>query len=119
MRTFMIRSLRLAAVLSVVGVASLLTRFDAHARAGTATRADGHDQLLALFAEWRTFQQPPSVDGVPQYTGAAMSAQYNKLPEFQRRLAALDPGGWCVPQQIDWYLVRAEMNGLDFDQRVR
>ena len=114
----MIRSLVLAALGGAVVVASLLTGFDAHALAGTTARADGHDQLLALFSEWRTFQRPPIVDGVPQYTPAAMNAQYKKLPEFQRRLAALDPGGWSVPQQIDWYLVRAEMNGLDFDQRV-
>ena len=24
-----------------------------------------------------------------------------------------------MPQQVDWHLVRAEMNGLDFDHRVR
>ena len=26
--------------------------------------------------------------------------------------------GWPIPQQVDWHLVRAEMNGLDFDHRV-
>src|SRR5262249_58745050 len=25
---------------------------------------------------------------------------------------------WPIPQQVDWHIVRAEMNGLDFDHRV-
>ena len=34
------------------------------------------------------------------------------------RLATIDPGGWSIPQQVDDHLVRAEMNGLDFDHQV-
>ncbi len=30
----------------------------------------------------------------------------------------MDPSGWPVPQQVDWHLVRAEMNGFDFNHRV-
>jgi hypothetical protein len=78
-----------------------------------------HSDLITLFVDWRAFQKPPVLDGVPQYTVAAMDAQQRELPAFQRRLAALDPSGWPVNQQVDWHLVRAEMNGLDFDHRVR
>ena len=35
------------------------------------------------------------------------------------KLEAIDIESWPVPQQIDWHLLRAEMNGLDFDHRVR
>src|SRR5262249_44527391 len=55
---------------------------------------------------------------VPDYRQGAMDAQRQELPAFQRRLAAIDPKGWPVPQQVDWYVVRAEMSGLDFDHRV-
>src|SRR3989442_15928499 len=34
------------------------------------------------------------------------------------RLASLDPRAWPVWQQVDYQIVRAEMNGLDFDHRV-
>ncbi|HWW88566.1 MAG TPA: DUF885 family protein, partial [Vicinamibacterales bacterium] len=34
------------------------------------------------------------------------------------RLSVIDPSSWPVNQQVDWHLVRAEMNGLDFDHRV-
>ena len=86
--------------------------------AAGAGRAATYDDLVALFKEWRAFQRPVLVGGVPDYTAAAMAAQHKALPAFQRRLNALDPGGWPVDQQVDWHIVRAEMNGLDFDHRV-
>ena len=30
----------------------------------------------------------------------------------------IDPGDWPIPQQVDWHVVRAEMNGYDFNHRV-
>jgi hypothetical protein len=77
-----------------------------------------YEDLVTLFGEWREFQKPRLVDGVPDYTAAAMAAQRARLPEFQRRLMAIDPKSWPVARQVDWNLVRAEMNGLDFDHRV-
>jgi len=74
--------------------------------------------LTKLFAEWRAFQLPKLIDGVPDYSAPAMSAQHQELSAYQRRLAAIDTNGWPVGQQVDWHVVRAEMNGLDFDHRV-
>src|SRR5438093_8051592 len=85
----------------------------------SGARAGTHGDLTTLFIDWRAFQKPPVLDGVPQYTVAAMAAQQRELSAFQRRLAAIDPSGWPAGQQVDWHLVRAEMNGLDFDHRVR
>jgi len=77
-----------------------------------------YEDLTALFAEWRAFQQPRRVDGVPDYSSAAMAEQARGLVDLTRRLAAIDPTGWPIPHQVDYYVVRAEMNGLDFDHRV-
>jgi len=77
-----------------------------------------YEDLVALFEEWRQFQKPRLEDGVPDYTARAMAEQRARLPELQRRLAAIDPRGWPVSRQVDWRLVRAEMNGLEFDHRV-
>ena len=81
----------------------------------------GYGELVALFAEWREFESPEFANGVPDYSENAMAAQYDALPEWRARLEALNPRGqgWPVEQQVDWRLVRAEMNGLDFDHRVR
>src|SRR5262252_4217444 len=81
-------------------------------------RSTRYEDVLALFADWRTFQQPKRVNGVPDYSAAAMSAQHRDLAGYVTRLTAIDPSGWPIPQQVDYHVVRAEMNGLDFDHRV-
>ena len=83
-----------------------------------AAPSKGYDSLVALFREWRSFQQPRIVDGVPDYGPAAMAAQAEALPGLQRRLEAIDTSGWTIPEQVDLRIVRAEMNGLAFDHRV-
>jgi hypothetical protein len=47
-----------------------------------------------------------------------MKEQWQGLPSYQKRLAAIDCSRWPVAQQVDYRLVRAEMNGLEFDHRV-
>jgi len=84
-----------------------------------AAKPGGYPDLVALFAEWRNFQKPRLLaGGVPDYTPDAMSAQMRELPSWQGRLKALDPRAWPIPQQVDFHIVRAEMNGLEFDHRV-
>lgn len=47
-----------------------------------------------------------------------MAAQQRDLAGFKSRLSAIDSTGWPTTQQVDYHVVRAEMNGLDFDHRV-
>ncbi|HEX5073305.1 MAG TPA: DUF885 family protein [Gemmatimonadaceae bacterium] len=77
-----------------------------------------YDDLVTLFTAWRAFQQPKVVNGVPDYSPAAMAAQQRELATYRRRLVALDTTGWPTHAQVDYHIVRAEMNGLDFDHRV-
>lgn len=74
--------------------------------------------LTTLFAEWRAFQAPQVNNGVPDYSADAMGRKHRELPGWQKRLAAIDTNGWPIGQQVDWYIVWAEMNGYDFAQRV-
>jgi hypothetical protein len=80
--------------------------------------AGGYDDLVTLFREWRAFQQPSTVGGAPDYGAAAMAAQHRGLARFRQRLDGLDASRWPLTQQIDWRLVRAELDGFDFDHRV-
>lgn len=70
--------------------------------------------LLALFEEWREFEPPPLEEGVPDYTEPTNAVRRDRLAELQARLGAIDPSGWPIPQQVDYHLVRAEMNGMRF-----
>lgn len=101
-------------ILNLFSSCSPETRPDAAAPPAVA----GYDDLLPLFREWREFQKPVMTGGVPDYTPAAMKEQIAGLEKLKSRLAAIDPLSWPIPQRVDYLLVRAEMNGLEFDHRV-
>ncbi len=82
--------------------------------AGSSNYAD----LVSIFNEFREFQQPEIINGVPDFTAVAMKKQYRGLKEFQKRLAAMDISDWPVSQKVDYHLVRGEMNGLNFHHRI-
>jgi len=77
-----------------------------------------YDDLVTLFEAWRDFEKPALRKGAPDYTRGAMAQKQEGLKRFQARLAAIDTSGWSIAQQVDYHLVRAEMNGLDFNIRV-
>jgi hypothetical protein len=83
-----------------------------------APKAKTYAELETLFKEWREFQRPPLKDATPDYSVASMKKQQEELGKWQQRLTNFDTSGWAVNQQVDWYIVKAEMNGLDFDHRV-
>ena len=91
--------------------------------AGGSTSAAGtvdasFEDLVELFREFRSVETPTTDTGLPDYTVAAMSRQREQLDAMQARLVAMDISDWPVDQQVDYHLVRAEMNGLDFYHRV-
>ena len=77
-----------------------------------------YDDLLELFADWREFESPPLLDGAPDYTAAQFAARNNDFLALRKRLQSFDVDDWPIPHQVDWHLVRAEMNGYDFNQRL-
>ena len=79
---------------------------------------DGYDKLVQLFKDWRAFEQPPLRDGAPDYTAATFARRHKELAAFRQRLDALDDSKWPVAQRVDYALLRAEMNGFDFNVRV-
>ena len=95
----------------------------AFALTGTVATADTgtkpvYEDLLTLFADWREFESPPLLDGAPDYTAARFVARHDDFLALRARLQSFDISGWPIPQQVDWHLVRAEMNGYDFNRRV-
>jgi hypothetical protein len=86
--------------------------------ASAPPETSGFDALVKLFNEWRAFERPVLKNNVPDYTASAMAAKAAALPTWQKRLAAIDTTGWTIAQQNDFKLVKAEMNGLDFNLRI-
>ena len=79
---------------------------------------DGYAALVDLFHAWRAFEEPPMRHGAPDYTAETTARRHAELKDFQKRLMAIDPSAWPVEQQVDHHIVRAEMNGFDFNVRV-
>jgi uncharacterized protein (DUF885 family) len=84
-----------------------------------AGAASGYDSLLRLAEDWRRFEQPAISNCLPDYGAAAIAARAAALPAYRALLHELDTRGWSAAQIVDYRLIEAEMNGLDFDLRVR
>ncbi len=84
----------------------------------SAISSGKYTDLVVLFKEWRTFETPPLREGAPDYTAETFQ---KRLPEFKKleaKLMAMDTASWTVEQKVDWHIVRAEMNGFDFNYRI-
>jgi len=81
-------------------------------------KSNTYGDLVALFHQWRTFENPPKLYGAPDYTKATFKGRWPTFKELQKQLQQIDTTGWSIPQQVDWMIVWAEMNGYDFNHRV-
>ena len=77
-----------------------------------------YDDLVLLFNEWRSFENPPLLDGAPDYTKATFEKRWSEFKELQSQLKAIDTTQWSVENQVDWMIVWAEMNGYDFNHNI-
>ena len=111
------RKLVLCCLIAGTVIAPTAVRAATRAAAGT-TPSGSYTDLLALFADWRTYEPPPLLNGAPDYTAATVARRRAGLETFRARLATFDTSTWPVEQRVDLELVRAELNGFDFDARV-
>ena len=77
-----------------------------------------YKKLVTLFTEWRNFENPPLMNGAPDYTRRRFNRAKQEFRSLQDRLEQIDTTDWPIYHQVDWHIVRAEMNGYDFNQRV-
>jgi hypothetical protein len=103
---------------SLVAPTALLIASTLTIHSGASQTARAYQDVVRLFADFVAFERPGMKDGAPDYTAATVAKRRTGLKAMQSRLAAINPAGWSIDQQIDHALVAAEMNGLDFDLRV-
>ena len=89
-----------------------------NAAAADTMKSENYKDLLTLFSDWRAFEHPPLMDGAPDYTAATFDRRYEEFQEYRHRLQSIDTSSWPITRQVDWHIVRAEMNGFDFNYRV-
>jgi hypothetical protein len=102
----------------LLGAALLSVMLEVSAASATLQTNPDYPDLLTLFADWRDFESPPLLAGAPDYTREQFAARQDDFRQLQSRLQSFSIDDWPVPQQVDWHIVRAEMNGYDFNVRV-
>ncbi len=80
--------------------------------------ATDFSELEQLFMEWRAFEVAPLHQLAPDYRAATFKQRQPQWAQFKKQLLAMDRSGWTVPQEIDWFVVLAELNGYQFNQQV-
>lgn len=80
--------------------------------------AASYSDLVALFSDWRVFENPPKYDGAPDYRKETFEDRQPDFKALQKRLLAMDTSGWSIAEQVDYRIVWAEMNGYDFNRRI-
>lgn len=83
-----------------------------------ALESEGKAELVDLFKEWRTFEHPPTYQGVSDYRQKTFDQRKAAFQALQKKLKAMPVESWAVEDQVDWHVIRAEMNGYDFNYRV-
>lgn len=83
--------------------------------------------FIRLAADFRAFRSPlfrartwrptQQVEGVPDYAEVVRS-QRAGLKQFRDRLNAIDPSDWPVHDQVDYLLIRSEMDDVYFEQHI-
>ena len=81
-------------------------------------QASSYVDLEKLFLDWRNFENPPLLDGAPDYTKSQFKKSQNTFNSLKNRLTSMDTSKWSVHQKVDWQIILAEMNGYDFNFRV-
>lgn len=105
-------------VLASVAVSCSQPASTSDAPVSTNKQPASYEDLVALFKEWRTFERPTMREGAPDYTAATFSQRHPDFLALQQKLLSMDISAWPIPQQVDWHIVRAEMNGYDFNHRI-
>lgn len=77
-----------------------------------------YQSLIQLFKQWRNFEEPPLLNGAPNYTQASFEQRTLAFNKLKNRLLKIDTTGWSINTKIDWRIVWAEMNGYDFNKRI-
>lgn len=82
------------------------------------SQQDSYDDLIVFFKDWRAFEKPPLRDGAPDYTKETFEKRWEQFKVLHEKLQEMDTTGWSIPNQVDWRIVNAEMNGYDFNHNI-
>jgi hypothetical protein len=101
--------LTIVSLIVVFSSSNLFAQYDS-----TVTRPE----LVELFNAWRSFEVPPLLNGVPDYSKATFKKRESRYQALRAQLEKIPKEEWSVSEQVDWHLIWAEMNGYLFHSKI-
>ena len=89
----------------------------AHASSDLLRLAEAVREFRSPLFNARTWRAGSSGDEVADFA-AVVEEQISGLEELRGRLNAMDPSGWPVHDQVDFLLLRAELDDVYFEQHI-
>ena len=81
-------------------------------------KTNSYQSLLQLCKELRLLERTSLPNGVPDYRSQTIIKTQQTLLQYKNRLQKIDTTGWAVEKKVDYVLLHAEMNALDYNCRI-
>ncbi|MGE5109000.1 MAG: DUF885 family protein [Sphingobacteriales bacterium] len=82
------------------------------------TKTNTYQSLLQLFKELRMLERASLPNGVPDYRQQTIVKTQQTLQQYKTRHSKIDTSGWALDEKVDYVLLLAEMNALDYNCRI-
>ena len=82
------------------------------------TLQTSRDDLTSIFLAAQDLRQPAFVNGIPDFSPAAIEGQRTELLDLRARFDALNPADWPMADKVDYLLLRSELDMLDYGLHV-
>ncbi len=105
-------------VSSVLCLFFIVLSFSCQTKDHQAPTTTKYEDLVTLFKDWRAFENPPLLDGAPDYTASTFDVRWDDFLNLRSRFNSIDTTNWPIPQKVDWMVVWAEMNGYEFNYKT-
>ena len=84
----------------------------------SARSTSDFSQLETLFMQWRAFEVAPLHENAPDYRKQTFENRHKQWAKFKTQLLAFNKSEWTVEQQVDWFVMLAELNGYEFNEKI-
>jgi hypothetical protein len=104
--------------LTAFGIAPACAQQAAPQPDGPPKGSHGYTDLIALFTTFDSWRKPPAINGVVDFSLAAVEKRRAELRIFQEKLPDFAVASWDRHQKVDYLAVRAQMDLEDFSLNI-
>jgi hypothetical protein len=84
----------------------------------TFAQSSKYPSLINLYKELRLLERKSLPNRVPDYRAETIKKIRGTLAQYKLRLSKIDTTSWSIEQKVDYALLKAEMNALEYNCRI-